>query len=538
MMKSNLRVLTLGVLISNALIACGSGSGDGSENTGNGTPSGQQTSTTPAEDEPASQQNAPDGGLFIEQDDLSWTPCGEPLECAELTVPIDYANPTANVIHIDLIRYPAKQQTRKGSLLTNPGGPGGSGIELVRDLIEFNAIPPAILAEFDIVGFDPRGVAGSSAINCTDDNIELDDAYPNTRAEVELVYNAISQFAGTCFEQYGSYVQFLGSNNVVRDMEEIRKAMQEPMLNFLGYSYGTRIAALYLQAYPATSGRMILDGSMPPQPDTLNLWFGGMQAAQVNISSMLAKCTIIDAQCDSGELAIQLQNKVDALEAAPGPRDEINALGAILQLAATIPAIDELVIKALHPYLTAGNINPLITLLARINEILGDSGVNTGAYLAVMCADDPARPTVDSLVGLLPTFNAASDLLAESYVSSAAICAGWPESIDPIPVIATGQAPVSLVIGGPTDAQTPLQWAKETAFALGGQFLRSEHEGHTVVFSQTNVCSDAAAENFLREGLLPATDNCPANLVAAADLQEKKLNALKLQLRRSMRPVW
>lgn len=522
MEKSNLQTLALLALVSTALSACGGSGGD--------TPEAVGTGQQPAEDDP--------GRLVIEQADLNWTACGEPLECAVLTVPIDYANPTGHVINIDLIRHPANQQTRKGSLLANPGGPGGSGTGMVKDMIEFNIIPSAILAEYDIVGFDPRGVAGSNAINCTDEGTELDDFYPNTRAEVELVYNAISQFAGNCYEQYGSYVQFLGSNNVVRDMEEIRKAMQVPTLDFLGYSYGTRIAALYLQAYPATSGRMILDGSMPPQPDILNLWFGGMQAAQVNISSMLAQCTIVDAECDSTELAILLQNKVDALEAAPGPRNEINALGFLLQLTATIPQLDERTIKALHPYLTAGDINPLIALLEEIDALLGDSDVNTGAYLAVMCADDPARPTVDSLVGLLPTFNAASDLLAESYVSSATICAGWPESIDPIPVIATGQAPVSLVIGGPTDAQTPLQWAKETAFALGGQFLHSEHEGHTVVFSQANACTDAAAVNFLREGELPATDNCPADPVTVAKQQENKLNALVLQLRRGLRPGW
>lgn len=518
----NNRVFTLIILAGIGLASCGGGG----------------SSDQPADDPTANQQSIPPDTLTIQQSELSWTACGDPLECAVLTVPIDYANPAGNTIDIDLIRHLANPQTRRGALLINPGGPGGSGVGLLKDLIEIDGIPAAILAEFDVVGFDPRGVAGSNAIICSDDS-ELNDGYLNTREEVEALFTVVSQFASNCFEQYGSYVQFLGSNNVVRDMEEIRKGLQESRLDFLGYSYGTRIAALYLQTYPASSGRMILDGSMTPQPDIVTIISGALQPAQANVSSMLAKCTLIDSSCNADELATLLQTRIDTLETNIDTIPEANIILFLVQLASTIPPLGDVVIEALYPYLTTGDGAKVIELLDLIVAASdGSTAFNFSANIAVLCADDPARPSVDSLTALLPQFNATSDLLAESYISNAAICSGWPESIDPIPVIATGQAPASLVIGGPTDAQTPLQWAEDMAVALGGHFLRSEHEGHTVVFNQTNSCTEAAAANFLREGLLPDVSNCPANPVVTARLQQRQKNAVWLHLRHGMGPAW
>jgi len=134
----------------------------------------------------------------------------------------------------------------------------------------------------------------------------------------------------------------------------------------------------------------------------------------------------------------------------------------------------------------------------------------------VFCADDPARPTVESLDALRVELNAQSDLLAGFVLNIANICAGWPESIDPVQQIATNQAPVSLVIGGPSDAQTPLEHAQQMAAAVGGQFLRSEHDGHTTVFLPKDNCTNAVVETFLLTGNLPTMSVCEADVIASA----------------------
>jgi len=169
----------------------------------------------------------------------------------------------------------------------------------------------------------------------------------------------------------------------------------------------------------------------------------------------------------------------------------------------------------LLPYLEDDNIVPLREAVS-LNQTQLGPGLSIASNIAVMCADDPARPTVESLEQVSRDFNQLSDLLAESAVTQSAICAGWPTALDPIPPIATGQAPASIVIGGPTDAQTPLIFAQQMAPAVGGQFLLSQHLGHTVSFQNKSSCVDSNLINFLLDGSLPTTGVCEAGTTFAA----------------------
>lgn len=459
---------------------------------------------------------------------LSWSACGGALECATLPVPIDYSDPDSNRIDIALIRIPADSATRTGSLMLNPGGPGGSGVSLVRSFARARLIPDSVRQRYDIVGFDPRGVGLSGGIRCGVERLNEIDSYPVDRAEIESVFNTFSAFAADCVEEFGSYLQFLGSNNVVRDMDQIRLAMGDTTLNFLGYSYGTRLAALYLQAFPESSGRHILDGSMPPLPEFVPLVRAGLAPAQTNISNMLALCVAIDATCNPDQLAATLQQRVDQVEQTGGEGNEAVLLGAVLQFNSLDPTVSAPVISALYPYLVNNDIEPLRRLINLV-EPSGNDGLSVASNVAVMCADDPARPTVDSLELLLQDFNNRSDLFAERYVTQLSICAGWPAAIDPIPAIATGQAPASIVIGGPTDAQTPLIFAEQMASAVGGQFLRSEHLGHTVSFQNKSICVDSNLVNYLLDGSLPTTDVCGRDSPPAAGILRSRPDTITIE---------
>lgn len=453
--------------------------------------------------------------LIIEQPALQWRTCEEApsLECATVMVPMDYSKPNGLTIDIAMARSAADPLTQQRTLLLNPGGPGGGGIDLLRSLADYAQIPDSIDSTFDFIGFDPRGIGKSTPVECDTDALYRQDIYPTSRSEIQQVLSLASEFAKDCFNKEGEYLQHLGSYNVVRDMNEMRKALGLSEFDFLGYSYGTRLAALYMQTFPQSTGRFVLDGSMTPDPTLSPLVSGGLLPAQANIETLASACLGLTMLCDPREFMDDLQNKVDEVGAGPNTAEAYLLFG-ILQFASTVPGFEQLLIGSLATYLETGDVESLefIFEFLGLGEALEDQGVfNYTAYISVLCADDPGRPTIESLEALQDSYNAESDLFAELYLySSTGACVGWPESVDPIPQIATNQAPASLVIGGPTDAQTPLIFSELMAEAVGGHFLYSDHDGHTTTFSGDNQCTETAVENFLLSGTLPATGRCEA----------------------------
>ena len=459
--------------------------------------------------------------LLISQPELVWAPCqvSRDIECATLVVPLDYVNPDAQTIDIALARIPrAESATRSRTLLLNPGGPGGSGVNYLAALSFRGQLSEALRAEFDFVSFDPRGVGLSTPVNCDTQALISRDTYAVNREQIAANVASYSEFAAQCVEEEQGYVQQLGSHNVVQDMNEMRKALGVAQLDFVGFSYGTRLGGLYMQTYPDTTGRFILDGSMSPSPELSTLVHGSLLPGQANIDNLVAACLGFPIVCNPNEFATALQQRVDEL-GAQVPTAESNLLFGIVQLASSQPGFEQVLIGRLAAYISSGDVAELEFLdrLLGISEAAEDtSAVNETVNIAVMCADDATRPTIDSLEALSEIYNEDSDLLAEIHLRVAGYCAGWPQAINPIPNIATNQAPPSLVIGGPTDAQTALVFSEQMAEAVGGQFLRSEHSGHTTVFSGKNACTDTVAETFLLTGELPEFSVCAAGAQSLA----------------------
>jgi len=465
--------------------------------------------------------------LLVDQPALNWIACEDQraLECATLLVPLDYANPDGETVTVAMARRVADQPDESRTLITNPGGPGAGGIESLNSLLRFGAISESMTDKFNFVSFDPRGIGASQPVQCDETDLFSQNLYPADRAAIEFNFTKSINFSQSCVSSSGDYVQHLGSFNVVRDINEMRKALGLAQIDFLGYSYGTRLAALYMQTYPQNTGRFVLDGSMKPEPELVALAFGALQPGQANMNRLAEQCIGIPVLCNPDEFVSDLQARIDEFVALPATEESL-LFFRILQFTPTRPELEHLLIGSFSRYLQTQNAQELELLRIALGVTVNaedDEVINRTAFTAVMCADDPARPTVDSLDALRQVFNAESDLLAESQLPVAGMCAGWPESIDPIPQIATNQAPVSLVIGGPSDAQTPLVFAQEMAAAVGGQFLRSEHDGHVTVFTTKNQCTNEAAETFLLTGNLPITSVCEAGEVvdaAAMDWQD------------------
>ena len=182
---------------------------------------------------------------------LEWEECGEELGCATATAPLDWEHPDEGEIELALVRHVATGD-RIGSLLVNPGGPGGSGYEFIADSLDY-AVGPPLQERYDVVGFDPRGVGRSSAVACYDDAQMDDYLYGIVPAErgsdewIDLVGSAAADFGEACAEKTGDLLGQVDTVSAARDLDLLRAILGDEQLNYLGYSYGTFLGATYAE---------------------------------------------------------------------------------------------------------------------------------------------------------------------------------------------------------------------------------------------------------------------------------------------------
>lgn len=448
---------------------------------------------------------------------LSIEPCSDAptLDCGVMHAPLIPESTDTRRIAIDVVRYNGTGDGPHELLIVNPGGPGASATDLVREFARRESLPAALRERFDIVGMDPRGIGNSERIDCSAYGLDGLDDYPVDDAALVARYDAARSVAEACHAEYGERLQRLGSNAVVADMEALRGLLDAPRLNGIGYSYGTRLAALYLARHPQTSGRFVLDGSLLPNGALEPLVQGMASAQQRNLEALLDACGTAVADCDRAGLPGALRARLDSIAAT---QDELayELFAELLSVAVERPDLGELLAPVLIDYILDGDLGPLIELAqaqaAEDDGPLLPTGDNATVGVAVLCADDGARPTLDALRELALDLNMRSDVFAEADLALASSCAGWPDAVDPVAPIATDEAPASLVVVGTRDAQTPAQWGLPMAAAIGGRLLVSAHAGHTAVFNGRSACVDAAALGYLLDGTLPPEGSrCPAD---------------------------
>ncbi|MBX2883062.1 MAG: alpha/beta hydrolase [Granulosicoccus sp.] len=443
-------------------------------------------------------------------DALVFAPCegASQLECGTFEVPLIHDSTDSRKISIEVARLPGIGEGPREPLLVNFGGPG-SGTEVVLELAQSNEIPDVIRERYDIIGFDQRGVGDPLRVDCD----QLGDArsIPYPRDENDLITLAAdsTMLADACSAEWADQLQWTGSNAVVQDMDTMRSLLNAPKLNIIGRSFGTRITALYLERFPETSGRIILDAPLPPTGKIAALLPETATAQQSSFSQMLNACGTMLPDCDRGEIETVFVERVNAL-LDNGDQETFDAFFNLLSLAIEESETGELLAPLLIDYAVSGDPADMFSLIQEFG-LDQDDGENERITLerAVICADDTARPSVDSLLTTLGSLNESSDFFAESVLPTAASCLGWPEALDPIADINTADAPASLVIGGTEDVRTPISWADETAAAIGGIFVSSAHQGHTTVFTRENDCVESMVVDFLLDGSLPPSGtNC------------------------------
>ncbi|MBG6217961.1 pimeloyl-ACP methyl ester carboxylesterase [Arthrobacter sp. CAN_A6] len=447
-----------------------------------------------------------------------WEPCEEEFACATVEVPLDYDDPGRDTIEIAAIRSDADGEAQ-GTILVNPGGPGGSGYNIVKNAVEF-VTSDTLRETYDVVGFDPRGVNRSSAVECRTDaekDVAREQFIPAGASDEEalaLLTEEARIFADLCAERTGELLGYVDTESAARDMDILRAVVNDPRLNFLGFSYGTQLGATYAGLFPDRVGRMVLDGAIDPSLSSQEVTLGQAAAFEEALRAYIADCQSGD-ECplpgtvDEGVAAVQAL--VASIEEEPQRAEDgrLVTVGTFVQ-GFILPLYDD----ANWPTLTTavdsalnGDVSDMLYLADLSAERSPDGTYATNAteaFLAVNCLDypmtsDPAQMAEDreELVAASPTFGA---LLAYGGVT----CAPWAYGpvLEPAPVSAAGAGPM-LVIGTTGDPATPYEWSLALADQLeSAVHVTWEGEGHTA-YGRSNDCIGDVVDSYFANGTVP-----------------------------------
>jgi pimeloyl-ACP methyl ester carboxylesterase len=431
-----------------------------------------------------------------------WERCGM-LECSQLEVPVDYAQPDGEKLSIALNRSRAEANVQfQGSILFNPGGPGGSGTDFlstIMGLANFNRVFPG----FDLVSFDPRGVASSGGITCPATPEALSLAYDE--GGIDALVAAVGDLQRSCEQVNPSVYAALGSVNVVRDMDAIRAALGAPKLNFYGGSYGSRLGALYAQMFPEQTRAIVLDGVVQPVADQVAWTEGQFEALISGQEAFLQACASSTVDCPDQPERV-FADLAAELAAEPGGKDGLVSVWSTFM---AIPGGNQLLAQVLRSYADeqqATNMPnlPESGMMPEPLPVIPDLDINLADNLAVHCIDNTNEPPPVAEVDALIKSGFERSPVFAPLLYIAAQCLASPVPRDPVPVLTNpGQTPI-LIVGGTTDTRTPFAWAEEMRASLGNAVLvRSEHSGHIALLSDL-VCPVLLIRDYFQDLSLPS----------------------------------
>lgn len=449
---------------------------------------------------------------------ITWLSCGGPFLCTDVTVPVDYSNPGGERMQLSLVKYPATNpQEKLGALLVNPGGPGASGVEYAY-AAEY-IVSKEILASYDLIGFDPRGVGGSSAERCLS-NSETDllieaNGPPVDGLSMATLEKSSRMLADRCAEKLGNRLKFLGSVDVVRDMDLMRQVLGEKKLNFLGKSYGTYLGLVYTSMFPKNVGRFVLDGVVDPKLSANELNKAQAVGFEIALDAFLTDCitkkscffqgTLDQARAEITKIQVQV-----AKQSLPG-KDGRMATGSILVLAMVASLYDS---ETGWPALNKALKDVYKGNGARLFQLVNDyvvrdakgrypSNENEIAYI-VNCIDRTDDASPERLASDAKKFASFAPHFGPYIAWSTLPCHYWPYQPVRPPVELNGAgAPAFIVIGTTRDPATPYAWATEVTAKFTSAFLiTADGDGHTG-HGRGSACVDSAVDTYLLSGELP-----------------------------------
>ncbi|WP_307853886.1 alpha/beta fold hydrolase [Streptomyces tagetis] len=449
-------------------------------------------------------------------------PAPDRVECGRLSVPLDWNRPHGRRIEVAVSRVPASgtPAERRGALLVNPGGPGGSGVPYA--VTKRARLPESVRRAYDVVGFDPRGTGASAPADCGPMgglfDVPAPDPVPAGPAAEGAYLSSLRALADDCAAGTGEALPYLSTEQTVRDMDALRAALGEPRTHFLGVSYGTYLGAAYVAAFPHRTGRMVLDSVVGPWDwhdfdviqsrallearDTFFAWaaahpdrFGlGADRAAVRRAYLDARARLAD-------------RPAEGVGPAEFDRAVYRALGRTERWAGLA--------DGLRAYLRDGDPGGL-----RPEAGSDDPATRTyeAANRAVKCADSPA-PTPGRV---LADVRALRRLDARPLLTGleAASCAYWQHRPTTRTPLGSPAAPPVLLVASAHDPVTPVRGAHALRALLPGSRLITldDDHSHGVFASRGAPCVDTPTATYLTTGTLPPpTTHCPGPGLPSVD---------------------
>ena len=443
-------------------------------------------------------------------------------QCTTVSVPLDYANPGGAQAKLAVIKVPATGR-RVGSLLVNPGGPGASAVDMVAGLAS-DLGNSDVSRDFDLVGFDPRGVGHSTPqLRCrTDAQFDafrrepMVDYSPAGVAHIEQLYRQLAQ---QCVDRMGTgFLANVGTASAARDMDMVRQALGEDQINYLGYSYGTELGTAYLEAFGGHVRSMVLDGAIDPTVGPVEENINQMAGFQTAFNDYAKDCAR-SAACPLGTDPAQFVNRyhalIDPLAAKPGRTSDPRGLS---YADATTGTINALYTPQHWKYLTSGLLGLKrgtdagdLLLLADDYEGRDKNGHydnDQDAFNAVRCVDAPTPTDAATWVSADQRIRQAAPFLSYGQFTGNAprdLCALWPVPATSTPHSAPRVAPGKVVVVSTThDPATPYQAGVNLASQLGAPLITYDGTQHTTVFNG-DQCVDTAVTRYFVAGTSPPT---------------------------------
>ncbi len=425
-------------------------------------------------------------------------------------MPLDWAEPQGETIGLALIRSKARGDQRIGSLLFNFGGPGGSGVSMMPS---YGDVVSSLHERYDLVSWDPRGVAASEGVRCRDDKeiqaAESVDATPDTAAEERAFLADAADFGKGCQESAGKLMAHVSTTDTARDMDLMRHVLGDGSMHYFGISYGTELGGVYAHLFPKNVGRMVLDAVVDPTADTFGHAENQARGFQRALDEYL-KSTGQDPAEGSRKIA-DLLGRIDA-EPLPTSSEGRKLTQTLALTGIVLPLYSESSWPTLTSALEAaeqGDGTELLALADGYNERdpSGRYGTTTHSQRVISCLDDKQRPTLEETKQALPRFEKVSPVFGAFLGwDTAGWCHDWPVpgQHETPEVSAPGADPV-LVVGNTGDPATPYEGARKMADELGegtGVMLTWKGQGHGAYGSGSD-CVDSAVDAYLLKGTVP-----------------------------------
>ncbi|MBQ1098832.1 alpha/beta fold hydrolase [Streptomyces sp. b94] len=466
----------------------------------------------------------------------SWKKCGiadyPTLQCASLSVPLDHARPDGKQITLALSRVPHTAEKYQGPLLVNPGGPGGSGLTLAGFVA--SSLPAEVAAQYDVIGFDPRGVGRSKpALNCRPGHFDpvRPDSLPATPAVEKAGLARAKSFAEACGEKHADVLPYIDTVSAARDMDVIRRALGAKSINYFGYSYGTYLGAVYAKLHPDRVRRLVLDSVVDPT----DVWYDANLHQDLAFNdrhrAFLAWIAEHDATYGLGTDPERIEAAWYTMRTALAKSPAGGKVGASELEDTFIPGgyyngYWPYLAESFAAYVNDGNTDPLVEAYEDFGAVdaSGDNGYSV--YTAVECRDagwprdwDDWRDDNWDVYGKAP-------FMAWNNAWYNAPCAFWPtDSRQPVDVT-NHELPPALLFQATGDAATPYEGGVTVHRLLRGSSMVVEEGGgnHGITLSGS-TCLDKHLAAYLADGTVPRGDGeadavCPA-LPAPKPLESK-----------------